>query len=249
MSKHAAYAPKHRAPVAPSPLVEAPKKAVRTTIVLCGLAAAATSAAVAGGVVLDSPTVAAAADLKPVSPATEITRTTDLSRSEDRAAATAADKAAHAPAASQSPSPAAKPPAAVPPAVAPRAAAPSVDPAKAAALAAAAEVAAVTQTENVGGGDPKAIASALLSSFGWSGSQFGCLESLWNRESGWRTTAANPSGAYGIPQALPGSKMASAGPNWQTDAETQIKWGLGYIAGRYGSPCAAWGHSQATGWY
>ena len=121
--------------------------------------------------------------------------------------------------------------------------------ASAAVDAAAAQVAAITQTENLGGGDPKTIASALLSSFGWSGSQFGCLVSLWNRESGWRTTAANPSGAYGIPQALPGSKMASAGPNWQTDAETQIKWGLGYIAARYGSPCGAWGHSQATGWY
>lgn len=229
MSKHAAYAPKHRAPVAPSPLVEAPKKAVRTTIVLCGLAAAATSAAVAGGVVLDSPTVAAAADLKPVAPATQLSRAADLSRSEDRGAATAADGAA-------------------PPAGGPAAQA-DVDPAKASALAAAAQVAAVTHTEDIGGGDPKAIASALLASYGWSGSQFGCLESLWNRESGWRTTAANPSGAYGIPQALPGSKMASAGPDWQYNAETQIKWGLGYIAGRYGSPCGAWGHSQATGWY
>ena len=243
MSKHAAYAPKHRAPVAPSPLVEAPKKAVRTTIVLCGLAAAATSAAVAGGVVLDSPTVATAADLKPVAPTTEISRAPELSRSQDRGAATLADRAAGS-AASAASAPAASAPAASAPAESS-----SIDPAKASALAAAAQVAAITQTEDIGGGDPKTIASALLSSYGWSGSQFGCLVSLWNRESGWRTTAANPSGAYGIPQALPGSKMASAGPNWQYDAETQIKWGLGYIAARYGSPCGAWGHSQATGWY
>ena len=69
-------------------------------------------------------------------------------------------------------------------------------------------------------------------------------------ESGWSVTAANPgSGAFGIPQALPGSRMASAGPDWQTSAATQIKWGLQYIKGTYGSPCAAWAHSQATGWY
>ena len=63
-------------------------------------------------------------------------------------------------------------------------------------------------------------------------------------------TASNPStGAYGIPQALPGSKMASAGPDWQTSAATQIRWGLGYIESTYGSPCAAWSHEQADGWY
>lgn len=129
----------------------------------------------------------------------------------------------------------------------------AVDPAKQAALASSAGTAAraVVQTEDMShGGDPKAIASALLGSYGWSGDQFGCLVSLWNRESGWNTHAANPSSsAYGIPQALPGSKMASAGPDWQNNAETQIKWGLGYIHDRYGSPCGAWGHSQSNGWY
>ena len=84
---------------------------------------------------------------------------------------------------------------------------------------------------------------------GWSESDFTALVNLWNKESGWRTTAANPSGAYGIPQALPGSKMASAGADWQTSATTQITWGLGYIAGRYGTPTAAWAHSQAYNWY
>ena len=67
----------------------------------------------------------------------------------------------------------------------------------------------------------------MLGSYGWSSSQFSCLQPLWNQESGWNVTASNPtSGAYGIPQALPGSKMASAGADWQTSAATQIRWGL-----------------------
>jgi len=99
-------------------------------------------------------------------------------------------------------------------------------------------------------GSPQQIAAAMLGSFGWSSSEFGCLQSLWNAESGWNPSATNPiSGAYGIPQALPGSKMASAGPDWQTNPATQIKWGLGYIQQVYGSPCAAWSHQQSTGWY
>ena len=99
-------------------------------------------------------------------------------------------------------------------------------------------------------GSPRQVAQAMLGSFGWSSSQFSCLDPLWEHESSWSVTAANPgSGAYGIPQALPGSRMASAGPDWQTSAATQIRWGLGYIKDTYGSPCAAWSHEQATGWY
>ena len=99
-------------------------------------------------------------------------------------------------------------------------------------------------------GSPQQIAAAMLGSFGWSSGEFGCLQSLWNAESGWNPSASNPiSGVYGIPQALPGSKMASAGPDWQTNPATQIKWGLGYIKQVYGSPCAAWSHEQSTGWY
>jgi hypothetical protein len=98
-------------------------------------------------------------------------------------------------------------------------------------------------------GSAQQIAMAMLASYGWSSSQFSCLDPLWQRESGWNVYAANPDGAYGIPQALPGSKMASAGPDWQSNAATQIKWGLSYIQSRYGSPCAAWAHSQTTGWY
>lgn len=99
-------------------------------------------------------------------------------------------------------------------------------------------------------GEAQQIARAMLSDFGWSpSSQFGCLVNLWNKESHWNTHAANGSGAYGIPQALPGSKMSSAGPDWQNNAHTQIKWGLGYIKDRYSTPCGAWSHSQSTGWY
>lgn len=99
-------------------------------------------------------------------------------------------------------------------------------------------------------GSAREIAQGMLSSYGWGMDQWSCLDALWQRESGWNHLAANPSsGAYGIPQALPGSKMASAGADWQTNPATQIAWGLGYIAGRYGSPCGAWGHSQSVGWY
>ena len=99
-------------------------------------------------------------------------------------------------------------------------------------------------------GSPQQIAQAMLSKYGWSSSQFSCLHPLWGHESGWSVTAENPSsGAYGIPQALPGSQMATAGGDWHTNAATQIKWGLTYIQGRYGSPCGAWAHEQADGWY
>ena len=107
-----------------------------------------------------------------------------------------------------------------------------------------------TRTQDLSSQDPKTVARSLLPQFGFGADQFSCLEALWNRESGWNVHAANPSSsAYGIPQALPGSKMASAGPDWADNPATQIKWGLGYIADRYGSPCGAWGHSESYGWY
>ncbi|HSZ38871.1 MAG TPA: lytic transglycosylase domain-containing protein [Trebonia sp.] len=114
-----------------------------------------------------------------------------------------------------------------------------------------ARTAAVTTPSRVAtSGSPQQIARGMLGQYGWSASQFSCLESLWAKESGWSVTASNPgSGAYGIPQALPGSRMASAGPGWRTDAATQIRWGLQYIQGTYGSPSAAWSHEQADDWY
>jgi hypothetical protein len=115
--------------------------------------------------------------------------------------------------------------------------------------AAAQQAATETAVAQVPSGTPQRIAELMLVQFGWSG-QFSCLSALWGQESGWNVYAENPSsGAYGIPQALPGSKMAVAGANWQTDAATQISWGLGYIRASYGSPCAAWGHEEAAGWY
>lgn len=96
---------------------------------------------------------------------------------------------------------------------------------------------------------PREIAKALLARRGWSG-QYSCLNALWTKESNWQVTAQNrSSSAYGIPQSLPGSKMGSAGSDWRTNAATQITWGLGYIASRYGTPCAAWSHSRSHNWY
>lgn len=119
----------------------------------------------------------------------------------------------------------------------------------------------VTQLEKVGTqiaptapapspGTAKAIARDLLANRGWGDTQYDCLVSLWDVESSWNVHASNPStGAYGIPQALPGSKMSTAGPDWQNNATTQIKWGLGYISDRYNTPCGAWSYWQANGWY
>jgi hypothetical protein len=123
------------------------------------------------------------------------------------------------------------------------------DPAKQAALGLTSGPA-VGGQEDLSSQDPQGIAEALLPSYGWSSSQMSCLVPLWMGESGWRVNAENASsGAYGIPQALPGSKMASAGADWQTNPATQITWGLGYIQERYGSPCGAWGFKQGHGWY
>lgn len=102
----------------------------------------------------------------------------------------------------------------------------------------------------VASGDARSIGKSMAADRGWTGSQWTCLETLWDRESGWRVTADNPSSsAYGIPQALPGSKMSSAGSDWETSASTQIRWGLGYIADRYGSPCGALNAWDSKGWY
>lgn len=99
-------------------------------------------------------------------------------------------------------------------------------------------------------GSAQAIAYQMLQARGMGDDQYSCLVSLWNKESHWNVYAHNTgSGAYGIPQALPGSKMASAGSDWQSNPATQITWGLGYITGRYSTPCGAWSHSQSSGWY
>jgi hypothetical protein len=131
--------------------------------------------------------------------------------------------------------------------------------AAAAAAKAAAEAAAAAEAESSSSGSrpgapasptaAQAIARDMLLARGWGDDQFGCLVELWNHESGWNVYASNPSGAYGIPQALPGSKMATAGADWETNPATQISWGLGYITGRYGTPCGAWDTFSSQGWY
>ncbi|MCM0614526.1 hypothetical protein EU811_00745 [Arthrobacter sp. TS-15] len=124
--------------------------------------------------------------------------------------------------------------------------------ADAAAAAAAAEAAAAAATPKAVD-DPaaaKAYAASILGNYGWSAAEMTALNTLWEKESNWRTTATNASsGAYGIVQSLPAGKMASAGADWQTNYQTQIKWGLNYIKERYGSPSAALGFHLANNWY
>lgn len=220
MSKHVKHNPKHRGAPKHAHLKEAPRRAVRNTVVLSSVALSVTGIAIGGGMVGQSgPDVAgASADLENAVPegGAEVTtvdtgdRLPVVSRADHRDAA---------------------------------------DPAKEAGLVESG-TAAMSETESLSESDPRDIARALMPEFGFSLDQFGCLDSLWTRESNWTVTADNPtSSAYGIPQALPGSKMASAGADWATNPVTQITWGLGYIQDRYGSPCSAWGHSQSVGWY
>ena len=99
--------------------------------------------------------------------------------------------------------------------------------------------------------DPREIARQLMATtYGWDDTQFQCLDNIIMHESKWSITATNPtSGAYGIPQALPGSKMATAGADWKTNPATQITWALGYVKARYSTPCGAWSFKSAHGWY
>ncbi len=122
--------------------------------------------------------------------------------------------------------------------------------AKAVAAARSARSAASRSSTRTYSGDPRSIARSMMASrYGWDSGQFSCLNSLWNRESGWNTHAANPSGAYGIPQALPGSKMSTSGADWRDNPATQIAWGLSYVKSSYGTPCGAWSGFQSKGWY
>jgi hypothetical protein len=122
--------------------------------------------------------------------------------------------------------------------------------AAAARAARAAREAASRSSTRTYSGDPRSIARSMMSSrYGWDAGQFSCLNSLWNRESGWNVHAANPSGAYGIPQALPGSKMSTMGADWRDNPATQIAWGLSYVKSTYGTPCGAWSAFQSKGWY
>ena len=234
MTKPVHRAPRHRGAPA-NPLVDVPHKAARTTakttLLLSVLALGGTGAAVAGGVAYTGP----ASDDATLSAgeAADLPEITDAQR-----AAIEAESAARGSETTLSRSAGDRREVA--------------DPGKQAALSDSGDVRAIAGVEEIKLDlrDPKDIARSMLADFGWSLDQFSCLEPLWEKESGWNVSAANPSSsAYGIPQALPGSKMASAGDDWQTNAATQIEWGLGYINDRYGSPCGAWSHSQSAGWY
>jgi hypothetical protein len=102
-----------------------------------------------------------------------------------------------------------------------------------------------TTSESSPSGAPQQVARQIIG----DGEQFRCFSNIVERESGWNVHAQNPSGAYGLVQALPGSKMSSAGPDWRHNAATQIRWGLNYMEKRYGSPCGAWSFWQANNWY
>jgi hypothetical protein len=204
---------------APTSITAAPKKALRNTVVMSSVAVAATGVAISGGLVNSPASVSNAAEDLGASVTSPIRSAANDPVDREPVVSRSFDRRAAA------------------------------DPAKKAALSVS-EGPAVTHTVDIAQGDPREIARALLPQFGFSADEFGCLDSLWTRESGWNPSADNPSSsAYGIPQALPGSKMASAGADWATNPVTQITWGLGYIRDRYGSPCGAWAHSESSGFY
>lgn len=222
MSKRAKYVPKHRHVPEPT-LSAAPRKVLRNTVLMSSMAVAATGVAVSGGVLSSPSGVSAAAEEL----GTAVSGSVSAGDIADRGAVVSRGSVSRDSADRRD----------------------AADPLKEAALSLDGGPA-VTRSVDVADGDPREIARALMPQFGFGADQFGCLDSLWMRESGWNPSAHNPSsGAHGIPQALPGSKMASAGPDWVSNPVTQITWGLGYIQDRYGSPCGAWSHSQSTGWY
>ncbi len=234
MSKHVKHVPKHRAAPPRHALVQAPRKALRNTVLLSSVAVAATGATIAGGLLTSPASTSAAGDLTGslLSGVGSSAASLDDAGTRAGAAPTPAELSDRAPTVSRASD-----------------RRDAADPVKAAALSVDG-VRAVTGEQDLSDADPREIAQALLAEFGWSQDQFGCLDSLYTRESNWNVYADNPSSsAYGIPQALPGSKMASAGADWATNPVTQIRWGLGYIEDRYGSPCGAWAHSESSGWY
>lgn len=220
MSSHAKPAPKHRGTPKHAHLKETPKRAARNAVVMSGVALAVTGITIGGGLLSKGGTELPSAAADLDSAVKDLSVDGGTSEPRERVVVISRNDRRGA-----------------------------ADPTKQAGLVTD-EAAAVTESEQLSESDPRDIARALMADFGFSQSQFGCLDSLWTRESNWNPYADNPtSSAYGIPQSLPGEKMASAGSDWATNPVTQIKWGLGYIRDRYGSPCSAWGHSEAVGWY
>jgi hypothetical protein len=224
------HVPKHRGPSAAHAARTAPKKVLRSTVIFSSVAVAATAGVVSTGVAASPMSVSNAAELTAQDLADHVSGVDGQVDGAESDAALA-DRLERSSGVSRSDQREA------------------TDPAKVQALAPS-ESRAVTKTEDLSSADPRDVGRALLPEFGFDDSQFGCLDSLYMSESGWRVDADNPtSSAYGIPQALPGEKMASAGADWATNPETQIRWGLGYIQDTYGSPCSAWAFKQGNGWY
>ena len=225
MPKSDKYVPKHRVP-GKHKAVRAPRRALRTGVVLTGLAAAATGVSVTGGLASTDPDVLipAAADVATATPSPSADATTEAAGS--TAHATTLERSSRQ--------------------VASRSAR-RTDKAKATTLAMSGG-SAVTRSEKLSEGDPRDIARALLPAYGFSSDQFSCLDSLYVSESDWRIDADNPtSSAYGIPQAL--TELHELPADYMTSAESQIRWGLEYIQDTYGSPCSAWSFKQGNGWY
>ena len=219
VSKHAKYVPKHRHAPTRTVARDTPKRVLRSTVLFSSVAVAATGVVVSGGVLQAPVSVSNAATELGTVTAAPLPASRLAERAEEVTTSRSEDRRA------------------------------ATDQVKEAALAQP-EGPAITRTEDLSDDDPRDIARALLGEFGFSQDQFSCLDSLYVGESGWRVDADNPtSSAYGIPQALPGEKMASAGADWATNPETQIRWGLGYIRDVYGSPCSANAFKSANNWY
>ena len=225
MPKSDKYVPKHRVP-GKHKAVRAPRRALRTGVVLTGLAAAVTGVSVTGGLAASDPDVLtpAAADVATTTPSPSAEATT-------KAAGSTADATTLERSSRQVVSRSAR----------------RTDKAKATTLAMSGG-SAVTRSEKLSEGDPRDIARALLPAYGFSSDQFSCLDSLYVSESDWRIDADNPtSSAYGIPQAL--TELHELPADYMTSAESQIRWGLEYIQDTYGTPCSAWSFKQGNGWY
>jgi hypothetical protein len=223
------YVPTHRAP-GKHKAARAPRRALRTGLVLSGLAAAATGVSVSGGLATQDPDVLtpAAADVaEPTGTATSSGGPSTDASGVVGAGAAAPEQPRERTTVSRS--------------------ARRTDATKAAALEMSAG-SAVTRSETLSEGDPRDIARALLPAYGFSSDQFSCLDSLYVSESDWRVDADNPtSSAYGIPQAL--TQLHDLPADYMTSAESQIRWGLEYIQDTYGTPCSAWSFKQGNNWY
>ena len=216
------YVPTHRAP-GKHKAVRGPRRALRTGVALTGLAAAVTGVSVTGGLVSSDPGLTpAAADVAPTTAAAPV----ESGETADTAAADVLAQRSQRQVTSRSS---------------------RRDATKATALTMSAGPV-VTRSQSLSEGDPRDIARALLPLYGFSSDQFSCLDSLYMSESGWRVNADNPSSsAYGIPQAL--TQLHDLPADYMTSAEAQIRWGLEYIQGTYGSPCSAWSFKSGHGWY